>query len=49
MLAFLYSANKIGAEGACSLAESLKQNTALTELNLMGMLGMYELLIVGAR
>ena len=30
--------NKIGAEGAHTLAESLEQNTTLTQLNLEGML-----------
>jgi hypothetical protein len=28
--------NKIGDEGACALAESLKQNTTLTQLDLRG-------------
>jgi hypothetical protein len=30
--------NKIGDQGACALAESLKQNTTLTQLNLESML-----------
>jgi hypothetical protein len=28
--------NKIGTEGGCALAESLKQNMTLTQLNLNG-------------
>src|SRR5215813_11013018 len=34
---FHFSGNSIGDEGACALAESLKQNTTLTSLNLEGM------------
>lgn len=30
------SDNRIGNEGACALAQSLKQNTTLTKLNLEG-------------
>ena len=30
------SGNFIGAEGSCALAESLKQNTTLTQLDLAG-------------
>ena len=35
-LIFLYSGNSIGSEGAQALAESLEQNTTLTELYLYG-------------
>lgn len=34
MCAYSYLENNIGAEGANTLTESLKQNVALTELNL---------------
>src|SRR5436305_2835425 len=37
-LTFLHSGNGIGSEGAQALAESLKQNTTLTQLNLKGTL-----------
>jgi hypothetical protein len=37
-LIFLYLGNGIGSEGAQALAESLKQNTTLTQLNLGGTL-----------
>ena len=36
-LIFLYSDNKIGSKGAQALAESLKQNTTITQLNLESM------------
>src|SRR5271163_747311 len=41
--------NNISDEGARALAESLKQNTTLTELNLIGMLELHKLLFVAAR
>ena len=41
--------NSIGDEGACALAESLKHNTILTQLNVESMLELYELLFVAAR
>src|SRR4051794_33646029 len=33
---YFYSVNKTGREGACGLAEVLKLNTTLTELNIKG-------------
>ena len=35
-LIYSYLANKISFEGARALAESLKQNTIITELNISG-------------
>ena len=42
LLLYLYSDNSIGDEGAHALAESLKQNNTLTDLNLKGMFELYE-------
>ena len=44
----LCSDNNIGDEGARALAESLKQNTTLTELNLRGTSDLSGLLFVAA-
>ena len=41
---YLYSENQIGYEGAQALAESLKQNITLIQLNLRGMLKLNEFL-----
>ena len=41
--------NKIGDEGARVLAESLKQNTTITELNLESMLREYDRLFLPMR
>ncbi len=41
--------NNIGDEGARALAEYLKQNTKLTELNLSSMLELHDLLFIIAR
>ncbi len=49
MRAYSYLVNNICDEGARALAESLKQNTTLTELNLRGMLELHELLFVVTR
>ena len=46
--AYSYLDNNIGPEGACALAESLKQNTALINLILTSMLELHELLFVAA-
>ena len=35
--------NKIGAEGAIKISESLMKNTTLTELNLRGVIGKREI------
>src|SRR5665213_149878 len=49
MRVYSSTGNSIGAEGARALAESLKQNTTLAELNLGSMLELHELLFVAAR
>lgn len=41
--------NGIGVEGTHALAESLNQNTTLTELNLTRMLEIYERLFIAAQ
>ena len=45
-MCLLHSDNNIRDEGACALAETLKLNTTLTKLNLLGMSNMDRLLFI---